>query len=387
MSFERVKSLPPYVLATVTNQMKTARKEGKDIINLGMGNPDLPTPHHIVEKLREAALKTANHRYSLSRGIPKLRAAICARYKQKHNVDLDPETEAIVTLGAKEGLSHLILAITTPQDTVVVPNPTYPIHTYSVIISGANVLPVNIDPGIDFLEELKQSIKKSSVRPKFMILSFPSNPTTQVVDLHFFEEVVAFAKEHDIKIIHDLAYDDLCFDGYTAPSILEVPGAKDIAVELYSMSKGYSMPGWRVAFCVGNKEMVAALRHIKGYLDYGMFQPIQIAATYALEQADTCVQEACETYEKRRNVLCDGLTQAGWNIERPKATMFVWAKIPDAYAKLGSMAFSELLMKEAEVCVSPGIGFGSFGDSHVRFALVENEAHIRQAIRGIKKLL
>lgn len=387
MEYPRLNRLPPYILAEVAGRMREARKAGRDIINLGMGNPDLATPPHIVEKLCEASHKPANHRYSLSRGIPKLREAICARYRKEFAVELDPEREAIVTLGSKEGLAHLVLAATVPGDVVLAPNPTYPIHLYSVVISGADLRSVRIGPGEDFLANLNRALTSTWPKAKLLVISFPSNPTAQVVDRTFFEQVVGFAKEHDVRIIHDLAYADLCFDGYKAPSILEVPGAKDVAVEFYSMSKGYSMPGWRIGFCLGNSEMVGALAKIKSYLDYGMFQPIQIAASYALQQSDDCVKESNEIYRLRRNVLCEGLNRAGWEIESPKATMFVWAKIPPKFAEMGSVAFSRKLLDEAQVAASPGTGFGEFGEGYVRFALVENDERIRQAVRGIRHML
>ncbi len=367
--------------------MREARRKGRDIINLGMGNPDLPTPPHIVAKLIEASSKPVNHRYSLSRGIPRLRQAICERYRSHYDVSLDPESEAIVTLGSKEGLAHLVLAATVPGDVVLSPNPSYPIHAYSVVISGADVRSVRIGPDVDFFDHLTRAVKSTWPRAKLLILSFPSNPTAQTVDLDFFEKIVAFARENEIRIIHDLAYADLCFDGYRAPSILQVPGAKELAVEFYSMSKGYSMPGWRVGFCLGNAEMVAALGRIKSYLDYGMFQPIQIAATVALQGSDDCVAEICETYRRRRDVLCDGLTRIGWQVDKPLATMFVWAKIPERYASEGSAAFCRRLLEEAEVAASPGTGFGEHGEGYVRFALVENEERIKQAVRGMKEML
>lgn len=387
MDFPRLARLPPYVLAEVVSWMKEARKNGKDVINLGMGNPDLPTPSHIVDKLIEAAKKPVNHRYSLSRGIQKLRVAISDRYKDLFDVELDPDSEAIVTLGSKEGLAHLVLAATGPGDIVLAPNPTYPIHMYSVVISGADLRSVRIGPDTDFFSNLTKAYRTIWPKPKLMVLSFPSNPTAQIVDLDFFQKIVDFAKETDTKIVHDLAYADLCFDGYKAPSILQIKGAKDVAVEFYSMSKGFSMPGWRVGFCLGNKEMIAALAKIKGYLDYGMFQPIQIAATVALQKEHGVVSEICETYCRRRDVFCDGLTRIGWDVPRPPATMFVWAKIPDKFARKGSVAFSKRLLDEALVAASPGIGFGEFGEGYVRFALVENEDRIRQAVRGIKGML
>jgi len=387
MEFPRLDRLPPYVLAEVSRLMAAARREGRDVINLGMGNPDIPTPGHIVDKLKEAADKPVNHRYSVSRGILKLRHAISDRYRKKYGVSIDPDTEAIVTLGSKEGLAHLVLAATMPGDIVLVPNPTYPIHAYSVVIAGADLRSVSVGPDEDFLENLRKAAESTWPRAKFLILSFPSNPTAQTVEKDFFERVVAFAREHEMRIIHDLAYADLCFDGYRAPSILEVDGAKEIAVEFYSMSKGFSMPGWRVGFCVGNREMVAALGRIKSYLDYGMFQPIQIAATVALQSTDECVHEICETYRSRRDVLISGLNRIGWNVEKPKATMFVWAKIPKDFAAEGSENFAERLLRDALVAVSPGIGFGDHGEGYVRFALVENEERIRQAVRGIKAVM
>lgn len=387
INFPRMNKLPPYILGQVTGQMANQRKKGEDVINLGMGNPDLPTPPHIVNKLIEAAQKPKNHRYSVSRGIPKLRQAIVAWYKKNYNVELDWDYEAIATMGAKEGFSHLILAITQPGDIVLVPNPSYPIHIYAAVLAGADIRGIRMDCFEDFFKNLENSIKTVLPKPKFLVLSFPSNPTTHVVDLSFFEKVVAIAREHHLMVIHDLAYADLVFDGYKAPSILQVQGATEVAVEVYSLSKGYSMPGWRVAFVCGNRDMIAALTRIKSYLDYGMFQPIQIAATVALNGPQECTKEICETYRKRRNVLCEGLTKAGWALSKPKATMFVWAQIPEKYASLGSLEFSKLLLAKAKVCVSPGIGFGEYGEGFVRFALVENEKRIKQAVRGIKELL
>lgn len=385
MEFERIKKLPPYILGQVTQMMIEARRNGEDIINLGMGNPDLPTPRHIVEKLKEAADKPKNHRYSVSRGIVKLRTAISRWYKKKYNVDLDHDSETIVTIGAKEGLSHLMIAITKPGDVVFVPDPAYPIHTYAPVIAGAEVKPVSLYG--DFFENLKKAKKEVGTRGKILIISFPSNPTTHVVDLPFFEKVIAFAEEHDLLVIHDLAYADLVFDGYRAPSILQVPGAKKRAVEIYSLSKGYSMPGWRVGFVVGNQEMVFALTRLKSYFDYGMFTPIQVAATVALDGPQGCVKEIVETYKQRRDVLCDGLSRIGWQIEKPKATMFVWGEIPEPWKKIGSVEFSKLLLSKGKVAVSPGLGFGQCGEGYVRFALVENEKRIRQAVRGIKEIL
>jgi len=386
--FPRIKRLPPYVFAVVTELKSKMRRAGEDVIDLGMGNPDLPTPKHIVDKLIEAARNPRNHRYSLSRGIPKLRQAICSWYKRKYDVDLDPNTEAIATIGAKEGISHLMMAIMGPGDIAMVPNPTYPIHAYSVIIAGADVRSISLTSGEgDFMDRAQRAMKTLWPKPKVMIISFPHNPTTEVVDLAFFKRVVAFAKEHEMLVVHDLAYADLVFDGYKAPSILQVPGAKDVAVEMYSMSKGYSMPGWRVGFVVGNKRMVSALTRLKSYLDYGMFQAIQIAATVALNGPHRVVDEAVEVYRKRRDCLVDGFARIGWEFPKPQATMFVWAPVPEQFASIGSLEFSKLLLTKAKVAVSPGVGFGEHGEGFVRFALVENEHRIRQAIRGVKALL
>jgi alanine-synthesizing transaminase len=386
--FPRIKRLPPYVFAVVTELKSKMRHAGEDIIDLGMGNPDLPTPKHIVDKLMEAARNPKNHRYSLSRGIPKLRLAICNWYKRHYGVELDPDTEAIATIGAKEGISHLVLAMLGPGDVALVPNPTYPIHMYSVIIAGADARSISLTTGEgDFMDRVERAMKTIWPKPKVMIISFPHNPTTWVVDLAFFKRVVAFAKEHGILVIHDLAYADLVFDGYTAPSILQVPGAKDVAVELYSMSKGYSMPGWRVGFVLGNKRMVGALQRIKSYLDYGMFQPIQIAATVALNGPYRVAEEAVEVYRKRRDCLVDGFARIGWEFEKPKGTMFIWAPIPEPFRAMGSVEFAKLLLSKGKVAVSPGIGFGEHGEGFVRFALVENEHRIRQAIRGAKAVL
>jgi alanine-synthesizing transaminase len=385
--FERIERLPPYVF-NIVNQLKVeARKKGDDIIDLGMGNPDLATPPHIVKKLCEAATKAKNHRYSVSRGIYKLRLAICNWYKRNYNVDFDPEGEAIVTIGSKEGLSHLMLAIINRGDTVFVPNPTYPIHIYSVIIAGGNVVNIPLTPDSNFLENLENTFRQTWIKPKVILLSFPHNPTTYTVDLSFFEKVVSFARENDIFIIHDFAYADLVFDGYRAPSIFEVPGARDVAVEMYTLSKSYSMPGWRVGFCVGNRELINALTRIKSYLDYGMFTPIQIASIVALDGPQQCVKEINAVYKTRRDALVDGLNKIGWTIPKPKGTMFVWAKIPEQYQSMGSLEFSKFLITKSKVAISPGIGFGEFGDDYVRFALVENEKRIRQAVKGIKAIL
>ena len=388
LEFNRIKRLPPYVFAIVNNLKMEARRRGEDIIDLGMGNPDGATPKHIVDKLIEAAKKPKNHRYSASKGITQLRMAICEWYKRRYDVDLDPESEAVVTIGSKEGLSHLVLATVVPGDVVLTPTPAYPIHPYSVIIAGGEVRTVPIGPGIDFFEEIEKAYKTSWPRPKMLIMNFPHNPTTQVVDgLDVFKKVVAFAKDNNVIVLHDLAYADLVFDDYKAPSFLQVPGAKDVGVEFYSLTKSYSMAGWRVGFCAGNKEIVGALIKIKSYLDYGMFQPIQIASVIALRGPQDCVEDMRRVYERRRNVLVKGLKQAGWIIEPPKATMFAWAEIPEKFRKMGSLEFCKLLIKEAGVAVSPGIGFGEGGDNYVRFALVENEHRIRQAATGIKKVL
>ncbi len=385
--FSRIERLPPYVLAEVTNLRIEARHKGEDIIDFGMGNPDMPTPSHIVDKMIEAVRKPHNHRYSASRGITKLRLAICNWYKRKFDVDLDMETEAIVTIGSKEGISHLMLAITSPGDSVLVPSPTYPIHTYAVVIANGDVINVPLTNDADFFENLTLAFDRTWPRPKVMMLNFPHNPTAVCVDLDFFKKVVDFAKEHDIMIVHDLAYAEITFDGYKPPSIMQVPGAKDIAVEVSSLSKSYNMPGWRVGFCVGNREMVYALQRIKGYLDYGMFQPIQIASIIALNGPQECVDEIRGLYQSRRNTLVEGLRRIGWEVEKPKATMFVWAKIPGKYIETGSLEFSKKLLLEAKVAVSPGIGFGDGGDDYVRFALVENDHRIRQAVRGIRDAL
>ncbi len=383
--FHRIKRLPPYVFNIVTELRTQARRRGEDIIDLGMGNPDQPTPPHIVDKLAEAVKNPRNHRYSLSRGIYKLRLAIADWYGRRYDVDVDPETEAIATIGSKEGLAHLVLAMIGPGDVVLVPNPTYPIHAYSVIIAGGDIRSIPLVPGIDFFEELQRATKEAWPRPKLLILNFPHNPTTEVVELSFFEKVVDFAKEHEMMVIHDLAYADIVFDGYRAPSLLQAQGAKDVGVEFFSLSKSYNMPGWRVGFAVGNRKMIEALMRIKSYLDYGMFQPVQIAAIIALNGPQDCVEGVRQTYRRRRDVLIDSFGKAGWQIERPKATMFVWAGIPEPLREMGSIEFSKFLLKEAKVAVSPGIGFGEYGDEYVRLALVENEQRIRQAARGIKK--
>lgn len=386
--FKRVKRLPPYVFAIVNQLKMEARRRGDDIIDLGMGNPDLPTPKHIVDKLTEAAQNPKNHRYSASKGITQLRLAICEWYKRRFDVDLDHESEAVITIGSKEGLSHLIYAMVEPGDLVLTPAPAYPIHPYSVILAGGDVRSVHMGSrGADFFERMEDAFKSTWPRPKILMINFPHNPTTSCIEIDFFRKVVDFAKENNVLVLHDFAYADLVFDDYKAPSFLQVPGAKDIGVEFFSLTKSYSMAGWRVGFCVGNKEIISALINIKSYLDYGMFQPIQIASIIALRGPQDCVEEIRKTYEKRRDVLLKGLKNAGWDIEPPKATMFVWAEIPEPFKKMSSLEFSKFLIKEGGVVVSPGIGFGESGEGFVRFALVENEHRIKQATRGIKKAL
>jgi len=387
VEFPRIKRLPPYVFSIVNMMKLEARRKGEDIIDFGMGNPDQPTPSHIVDKLVEAVRNPRNHRYSASRGITKLRMAVADWYKRNFQVEIDPEREAIVTIGSKEGISHLALATLGPGDVVLCPNPTYPIHTYSVIIAGGEVRSVPLRPDSDFFEDLTAAYQQAMPRPKMLILNFPHNPTTRVVDLGFFKKVVAFARENQVVVVHDLAYADLVFDGYKAPSLLQVPGAIEVGVEFFTLSKSYNMPGWRVGFCVGNREMIGALTQLKSYLDYGIFQPIQIASIIALNGPQDCVKETVKMYRQRRDVLVDGLNRIGWKCEKPLATMFVWARIPEAFQAMGSLEFSKRLLTEAKVAVSPGIGFGEYGDEYVRFALVENEHRTRQAIQGIKKVL
>jgi len=384
--FQRINRLPPYVFNIVNELKAQARARGEDIIDFGMGNPDQPTPKHIVDKMVEATTRSDTHRYSLSRGIPRLRKAICNWYKRKYDVDLDHESEAIVTIGSKEGLAHLALATVGPGDAVLVPNPSYPIHPYGFVIAGADIRHVPLVPDGDFFAELEKAIKDSWPKPKMLVLNFPGNPTAQCVELEFFEKVVEIAKEHKIWIVQDIAYAEIVYDGYKAPSILQVPGAKDIAVECYSLSKSYNMPGWRVGFVCGNKTLVSALTRMKSYLDYGMFTPIQVAAIQALDGPQDCVEEIRLRYQDRRDVLCDGLNAIGWSIEKPKATMFVWAKIPSNYVEMGSLEFSKKLLKDAKVAVSPGVGFGDYGDDYVRFSLIENEHRTRQALRCIKDM-
>ena len=384
--FYRIKRLPPYVFAIVNDLKSKARARGEDIIDLGMGNPDQATPKHIVAKLVEAAQNPRNHRYSASRGITRLRVAITKWYRDRYGVELDPESEAIVTIGAKEGLAHLALAVLQPGDGALVPNPTYPIHSYSVVIADGDLRSVPLVPGEDFFARLQETARLSWPKAKLLILSFPHNPTTQVVDRAFFEKVVAFAREHRLMVIHDFAYADFTFDGYRAPSFLEVPGAKEVGVELFSTSKSYNMPGWRLGFVCGNRQMVHALARIKSYLDYGAFQPIQIAGIIALEGDQSVVADIVEVHRRRRNVLVDGLNKQGWSVPKPQGTMFVWAPIPDPFRAMGSLEFAKLLIQDAKVAVSPGIGFGEYGEGYVRFALVENEQRIRQALRGLKSL-
>ena len=385
--FPRIERLPPYVFNQVNDLKLAARRRGEDIIDFGMGNPDQPTPAHIVDKMIEVASRGDTHRYSVSRGIPRLRRAICRWYKQRFDVDLDMDSEAIVTIGSKEGLAHLALATVDKGDGVLVPNPAYPIHPYGFVIAGADIRHVPIGPEVDFFSELESAIKNSWPKPKMLLLNFPANPTTQCVELDFFEHIVEIAREHDIFVVHDLAYADIVFDGYVAPSIMQVKGAKDIAVEFFSLSKSYNMPGWRVGFMVGNQDLVNALARIKSYLDYGTFTPIQVAAITALEGPQDCVAEICSMYQDRRDVLCEGLTAAGWEVDKPQATMFVWARLPEAYRHLGSLEFAKVLLKEAKVAISPGIGFGEYGDEFVRFSLIENAHRTRQAVRGIRDML
>lgn len=385
-SFPRIDRLPPYVF-NITGELKmAARRRGEDIIDMSMGNPDGATPQHIVDKLVEASSRPDTHGYSVSRGIPRLRKAIVDWYDRRYQVKLDPETEAIVTIGSKEGLAHLMLATLDRGDTVLVPNPSYPIHIYGAVIAGANIRSVPMIPGVDFFEEIERAVKEAIPKPKMMILGFPSNPTAQCVELEFFERIVALAREHNILVVHDLAYADITFDGYVAPSILQVEGARDVAVEFFTMSKSYNMAGWRIGFMVGNEELVHALARIKSYHDYGTFTPIQVAAIAALEGPQDCVAEITASYKNRRDVLAKGLQEIGWNVDVPKASMYIWAKIPEHYSQDGSLEFSKRLLSEAKVAVSPGVGFGEYGDDYVRFALIENEQRIRQAIRGIKDM-
>jgi len=384
--FSRITRLPPYVF-NITGELKmAARRRGEDIIDMSMGNPDGKTPQHITDKLVEAALRENTHGYSVSKGILRLRKAICDWYQRRYDVSFDPESEAVVTIGSKEGLAHLMLATLDRGDTVLVPNPSYPIHIYGAIIAGAEIRSVRMTPEVDFFDELQRAIRECTPKPKMMILGFPSNPTAMCVDLEFFERVVALAKQHDILVVHDLAYADIVFDGYQAPSIMQVPGARDVAVEFFTMSKSYNMAGWRVGYMVGNKELCNALARIKSYHDYGTFTPIQVASVIALDGPQDCVEEVRQLYQNRRNVLAKGLHEAGWMVDVPKASMYIWAKIPEFYRAMGSLEFAKKLLAEAKVAVSPGVGFGEYGDDHVRFALIENEERTRQAVRGIKDM-
>jgi len=384
--FERIRRLPPYVF-NITNELKmAARRRGDDIIDLSMGNPDGPTPKHIVDKLMEATQRNDTHGYSVSKGIPRLRKAICEWYRRRYAVEFDPDAEAIVTIGSKEGLAHLMLATLERGDTVLVPNPSYPIHIYGAIIAGADIRSVRMTPGVDFFSELERAIRELIPKPKMLVIGFPSNPTAMCVDLAFFERVIALAREHDILVVHDLAYADITFDGWKAPSIMQVPGARDVAVEFFTMSKSYNMAGWRVGYMVGNRDLVHALARIKSYHDYGTFTPIQVASIIALEGPQDCVEEIRKTYEKRRDVMVRGLREAGWQVENPKASMYVWAQIPAFYSGLGSIGFTKRLVEEAKIAVAPGIGFGDYGDDHVRIALIENEHRLRQATRGVREM-
>ena len=385
--FPRVNKLPPYVFDEIQSLKMEARRNSEDIVDLGMGNPDGATPEPIVEKLRESILNPSTHRYSQSKGIPRLRRAVCDWYKRRYEVDLDPENEAVVTMGSKEGLGHLALATLDKGDAVLVPNPSYPIHPYGFVIAGAEIRHIPMKESEDFLDQLSNSIKSSFTKPKMLVLNLPSNPTTQCVDLDFFEKIIQIAVENKIWVVQDLAYADLTFDGYKAPSILQVKNSKEVAVEFFSLSKSYNMPGWRVGFCCGNKDLLAALSRIKSYFDYGLFTPVQVAAIKALDEGDEFVENIRETYQVRRDVLVKGLNEAGWEVEKPKATMFVWAKIPDSMIKLGSLEFSKQLLREAKVAASPGIGFGENGEGYVRFALIENQHRIRQAVRSIKRYI
>ncbi len=383
--FQRIDRLPPYVFAIVNDLKMAARHAREDVIDLGMGNPDQPTPQHIIDKLIEAAQKPGNHRYSVSRGIYKLRLAICDWYERNYGVLLDPDSEAIATIGSKEGLSHLMLSIINPGDVVFCPNPAYPIHPYAVIIAGGLIQHIPMGKDQDFFQNLIDAYKNSWPHPKVILLNFPNNPTTATVDLEFFEKIITFARKHEVLVVHDFAYAEICFDGYKANSILQIDGAREVAVEFYSLSKSYNMAGWRVGFCVGNKKIVSALQRMKSYLDYGMFTPIQVAATVALNGPQECTDEIRTIYANRRETLCEGMNRIGWSIEPPAATMFVWAEIPDEFKKMGSLNFAKFLLKEAKVAVSPGIGFGEYGDNFVRLSLIENEQRMRQAVRGFKK--
>ncbi len=385
-TFSRINRLPPYVFNITAELKMAARRRGEDIIDMSMGNPDGATPPHIVAKLVEAAQRPDTHGYSASKGIPRLRRAITHWYKSRYDVSFDPDSEAIVTIGSKEGLAHLMLATLDKGDTVLVPNPSYPIHIYGAVIAGADIRSIQMSPGVDFFSELERAIRESYPKPKMMIFGFPSNPTAQCVELEFFERVIKLAKEHNILVVHDLAYADIVFDGWKAPSIMQVEGARDVAVEFFTLSKSYNMAGWRIGFMVGNKELVAALARIKSYHDYGSFTPVQVAAIAALEGDQTCVQEICAKYQRRRDVMVKGLHEMGWMVEIPKASMYIWARIPESYRHLGSLEFAKLLLEKAKLCISPGIGFGDYGNEYVRFALIENEARSRQALRGLKTM-
>ncbi len=387
MDFRRIGNLPPYVFAQVDRLKLEARRAGEDIVDLGFGNPNIPTADVVVDKLIEAARNGRNHRYSSSRGIPNLRKAIADRYRRRFGVEIDPETEAITTIGAKEGLAHLMWALVQPGDVALVPEPSYPIHIYAAALAGAEVRRVQVAPDSDYFARLNESFLDSWPRPRVVVVSFPHNPTTMTVEYEFFERLVGFAKEHSVMLVHDFAYADITFDGYEAPSLLQVPGAKDVGVELYTLTKSHSMAGWRVGFVVGNPEMVEALAKLKSYLDYGTFQPIQIASIVALNEGDEHVGRVQEIYRKRRDTLVDGLNRAGWEVPKPLGTMFVWASIPEEYRSMGSIDFAVRLLEEAKVAVSPGIGFGPSGEGHVRFALVENDHRISQAVRGIRRTL
>jgi len=391
MEFRRITGLPPYVFSIIDNLKLEARRAGRDVIDLGFGNPDIPSPDVAVEKLAEAAHNPRNHRYSASRGIPKLRKAIADRYLAKFGVELDPDREVVVTIGAKEGLSHLMWVLLGPGDTALVPTPTYPIHIYAPLFAGADVRHVPLGSGDDrgelFFTNLMQAWENAWPKPRVIVLSFPHNPTTMCIDLGWMERLVAFAQEHGVILVHDFAYSDTAFDGYVPPSILQVSGASDVAVELYTLTKSFSMAGWRVAFTLGNPEIVGALTKLKSYLDYGVFQPIQIASIVAMNEASDYPKVVNETYQGRRDALCDGLARIGWHIPKPKGTMFVWAPIPAAYREMGSLEFASMLVREAEVALSPGVGFGPGGDGHVRFALIENEQRIGQAVRNMRRAL
>jgi alanine-synthesizing transaminase len=397
MEFRRINGLPPYVFAHIDALKLAARRAGRDVIDLGFGNPDLPSPPVAVDKLVEAARNPRNHRYSASKGIPKLRQAVASLYLRRFGVDLDPDAEVVTTIGAKEGLSHLMWVLLAPGDSALVPSPSYPIHIYAPLFAGAEVRQVRLEDGAQrpdgpsaseaFFDNLMESWESAWPKPRVIVLSFPHNPTTACVDLQWMTRLVEFAREHEVVLVHDFAYADISFDGYQPPSILQVPGAKDVAVELYSLTKSFSMAGWRVAFLVGNREVVAALTKLKSYLDYGTFQPIQIAAIVAMNEAPEYPKEVNSVYRARRDALCDGLNRIGWSITPPMGTMFVWAPIPEPYREMGSLEFSSFLVSEAEVATSPGVGFGPGGDGHVRFALIENEQRIGQAVRNLRRTL